>query len=98
MANQPTKPMTAQQLQDVEGLLQTLKDKAQAANQAGDVYMNGIYAQLVSVVAPITTRAHARMHREDRARINKGAKELRKTGQKGAGDPRATNSASKTSA
>ncbi len=87
MATKQTKPITPQQVQDVEGLLQTLKDKAQAAHQAGDIYMNGIYAELVKVVSPITTRAHARMHREDRARINKGVKELRKADQKGA--PRA---------
>lgn len=84
MANKPTKPITPQQVQDVENLLQTLKDKAQAANQAGDVYMNSIYAELVKVVSPITTRAHARMHREDRARINKGVKDLRKADQKAA--------------
>ncbi|HEY0754245.1 MAG TPA: hypothetical protein VGD98_09805 [Ktedonobacteraceae bacterium] len=92
MSTKPMKPITPQQVQDVEGLLQTLKDKAQTAHQAGDIYMNSIYAELVKVVSPITTRAHARMHREDRARINKGVKELRRADQKGA--PRANKNAS----
>jgi hypothetical protein len=88
MANKQVQPITSQQLQDVEDLLQTLKEKAHMANQAGDVYMNSVYADLVKVVFPIATRAHARRHREDRARINKGVKELRKSGQKSA--PRAS--------
>jgi hypothetical protein len=70
---QPT--ITPQQVQDVEGLLQTLKGKAEQAQQSGDVYMSGIYA----VVTPITDRATARLHREDKARLNKGHKALRRS-------------------
>ncbi|HEU5379300.1 MAG TPA: hypothetical protein VFV38_28090 [Ktedonobacteraceae bacterium] len=71
-------PLGDKQVQDVESLLHTLKEKANDAYQAGDVYMNTVYAELVKVVSPIVVRAHARMHREDRARINKNAKSLRK--------------------
>jgi hypothetical protein len=72
-------PITEKQVQDVAGLLTTLKGKAGEAHQAGDVYMSTVYADLVKVVTPIVDRAHARMLREDKARINKNAKSLRKT-------------------
>jgi hypothetical protein len=72
-------PITEKQVQDVEGLLSTLKGKAGDAHQAGDVYMTTVYAELVKVVSPIVQRAHARMIREDKARINKNAKALRKS-------------------
>lgn len=72
-------PITEKQVQDVEGLLSTLKGKAGEAHQASDSYMTTVYAELVKVVSPIVQRAHARMLREDKARINKNAKALRKS-------------------
>jgi hypothetical protein len=71
-------PITEKQIQDVEGLLNTLKGKAAEANKASDVYMSTIYAELVKVVSPIVVKAHARLHRESRAEFNSKAKALRK--------------------
>jgi hypothetical protein len=83
MANEKHRalPITEQQVEDVAALLSTLKGKANEAHSKGDAYMCSVYADLVKVVSPIVQRAHARMHRESNAQINKNARELR-TGQK----------------
>ena len=54
-----------------------LKSKAKAAHEANDVFMMGVYADLIKVTSPIVNRAHARLLREDRAKINAAHKELR---------------------
>ena len=79
-------PISEKQIQDVEGLLATLKGKAAEANKANDVYMSTVYAELVKVVSPIVVRAHARLHRESTAGYNKTAKELRKKANEAAGN------------
>ncbi len=70
-------PVTEQQVQAVEELLSSLKERANNAYSAGDAYMNSVYAELVKVVSPIVQRANARMARESQAQINKNARELR---------------------
>lgn len=70
-------PVTDQQIQDVEGLLHTLKGKARDALANKDPYMASIYAELVKVVSPIVNRAFARKDREEKAELNKGVKTLR---------------------
>ncbi len=65
--------------------LMELKAKAKQAHEANDVFMMGIYTELITVTSPIVNKAHARLLREDRAVINKKHKELRaSTRQEGA--------------
>ena len=54
-----------------------LKQKAKQAHEANDVFMMGIYTDLIKVTSPIVNRAHARLLREERAKINAAHKELR---------------------
>src|SRR5690348_7636734 len=58
-------------------VLSDLKAKAKQAHDSGDVFMMSIMTDLISVASPIVTRAVARLHREERAKINKAHKELR---------------------
>jgi CRISPR/Cas system-associated endonuclease Cas3-HD len=68
----PINPETAKaNLQRVEDLLENLKEDAQKAIAEKDVYMLGVYQEILKVVSPITTRAAARLRREDQAAINK---------------------------
>lgn len=61
-----------------EGLLNQLKSQAEAAHKANDVFLMGVYADLIKVATPVVTKAVARFHREERARLNAMHKDLRK--------------------
>ena len=60
-----------------ENLLQEMKQRAADAHKNNDVFMMSVMAQLLKVVSPIVTKAIARKHREDLARINADHRELR---------------------
>jgi hypothetical protein len=60
-----------------ENLLQEMKQRAAEAHKNNDVFMMSVMAQLLKVVSPIVTKAIARKHREDLARINADHRELR---------------------
>lgn len=60
-----------------EGLLNQLKSQAEQAHKANDVFMMGVYSELIRVATPVVTKAVARFHREERARLNAMHKELR---------------------
>jgi hypothetical protein len=68
---------TSQSVEAAEAFLADLKSKAKQAHDSGDVFMMGILTELIGVTSPIVTKAIARLHREERARINKAHKELR---------------------
>jgi len=61
-----------------EGLLNQLKGQAEQAHKSNDVFMMGVYSELIKVATPVVTRAVARYHREERARLNALHGELRK--------------------
>jgi hypothetical protein len=67
MANQPFKPESLDAALDV---LSLLKDRAADAEKRGDAFTFSLMCQLVKVVSPIVTKAHARMIREERADLN----------------------------
>ena len=71
MATNPNSVETA------EAILQDLKVKAKEAHDKEDVFLMGILTDLIAVASPIVTKAIARQHREERARINAAHKELR---------------------
>jgi hypothetical protein len=58
-------------------LLGDLKTKAKQAEAEEDVFTFGILNDLIRTVSPIVNRAHARLLREENARINKAHKDLR---------------------
>ena len=60
-----------------EGLLNQLKSQAEQAHKANDVFMMSVYSELIKVATPVVTKAVARYHREERARLNAMHKELR---------------------
>jgi len=66
-----------QSVEEAEAFLQSLKEKAQAAHQAEDVFLMGIYTELIGVTSPIINKAISRQLRESRAMINRKHKELR---------------------
>jgi hypothetical protein len=68
----------ASKLERVEALLQDLKQRASAANDAGDLFMVSVYNDLLQVASPIVVRAKARLEREQKAVLNKAERELRK--------------------
>jgi hypothetical protein len=81
MADQPAAQaarMDHSQIEKVADLLSKLKAEARAANDAGDVFMLGVYKELVKVCSPIVMRAYARAEREENAAINQAHKGLRK--------------------
>jgi hypothetical protein len=53
-----------------EGLLQELKQRAEEAHKRNDIFTFNLMRQLIGVTSPIVTKAVARYHREERARIN----------------------------
>jgi len=71
MATNPNSVETA------ETILENLKAEAKKAHEAEDVFLMGILTELIAVASPIVTRAVARQHREERAKINAAHKELR---------------------
>src|SRR5205807_5034611 len=60
-----------------ENLLQELKQRAEAAHKNNDVFTMTLMTELIKVTSPIITRAVNRYHREERARINEMARNLR---------------------
>jgi len=68
----------ADSVEKAETILQNLKIEAKAAHEAKDVFLMGILTDLIAVASPIVTKAVARQHREERAKINKAHAALRK--------------------
>jgi len=64
-------------VEKAETILQNLKTEAKAAHEAKDVFLMSILTELIGVVSPIVTKAVARQHREERAKINAAHKALR---------------------
>ncbi|HEX3641783.1 MAG TPA: hypothetical protein VHV10_10870 [Ktedonobacteraceae bacterium] len=60
-----------------ETILENLKAEAKKAHDAEDVFLMGIMTDLIAVASPIVTKAIARQHREERAKINAAHKALR---------------------
>jgi hypothetical protein len=58
-------------------LLTDLKSRAKQAESEDDVFTFGILNDMIKRVSPIVTKAHARLIREENARINKAHKDLR---------------------
>ncbi len=72
-----TRNLDPTKLERVADLLQDLKGRAQAAYQAGDLFMLAVYNDLLQVASPIVVKAHARLEREEKAALNKVEKTLR---------------------
>jgi hypothetical protein len=68
----------ADSVEKAETILQNLKAEAKVAHEAKDVFLMGILTDLIAVASPIVTKAIARQHREQRAKINAAHKALRK--------------------
>ncbi len=68
----------ADSVEKAETILQNLKAEAKKAHEAKDVFLMGILTDLIAVASPIVTKAIARQHREQRAKINKAHAALRK--------------------
>jgi len=66
-----------QSVEAAEDLLAEMKQRANEAEQKGDVFMHAVMADLIKVASPIVTKAIARLHREELARLNATRKELR---------------------
>jgi hypothetical protein len=64
-------------VETAETILENLKAEAKKAHEAEDVFLMGILTELIGVASPIVTKAVARQHREERAKINAAHKELR---------------------
>jgi predicted N-acyltransferase len=73
MADQKTNNSVA----SAENLLAQLKQQAEQAHKSGDGFMMGVYVELIRVATPVVTKAIARYHREERARINQLRSEIR---------------------
>jgi hypothetical protein len=81
MTNEPAAQAASvdhSQIEKVSALLSKLKAEARAASDEGDVFMLGVYKELIKVCSPIVMRAYARAEREENAAINKAHKGLRK--------------------
>jgi len=73
MADKATNPnaFNPQSLNAAQDVLMDLKKKAADAEKHGDAFTFGIMNQLVKVVSPIVTKAHARLIREEKAEMNR---------------------------
>ena len=71
MATNPNSVETA------EAILADLKAKAKIAYEQEDSFLMGVLTELIGVASPIVTKAVARQHREQRAKINAAHKKLR---------------------
>jgi len=76
MANE-TKSPTTKAVESAENLLAELKKRAEDAHRANDEFTLRLMQDLIKVTSPIVTKALARFHREERARINNLASQLR---------------------
>jgi hypothetical protein len=79
-----TPQFTSASVEAAQDLLNDIKDKAKQAHDSGDVFMLGVMTEVLGVVSPIVTKAVARLHREERSRVNKAHKELRAKVREGA--------------
>jgi hypothetical protein len=70
--------VTSESVEAAEAVLTDLKAKAKKAHEDEDAFMMGLMTDLISAASPIVTRAINRLHREDRAKINKAHAKLRK--------------------
>jgi len=61
-----------------EKVLADLKSEAEAAFKAEDVFLMGIFTEMLKTVSPIVTKAIERSMRESRAAINADHASLRK--------------------
>jgi hypothetical protein len=73
-------------LNAAQDVLMDLKSKASEAERRGDAYTFGLMNQLVKVVSPIVTKAHARLLREEKADLNKRHQTLKANAQKPSGN------------
>jgi hypothetical protein len=85
MANSTPLPVNDEDVEEVEGLLRDLKNKAAEANDKGNVVMLSLYADLLKLVSPQVQKLRARVDREEMARVNKAHKEMRKAKRESAG-------------
>jgi len=76
MANDTKNPST-NSVASAENLLAELKQRAEDAHKRNDSFTFRLMQELIKVTSPIVTRAIARFHREERARINQLGQELR---------------------
>ena len=74
MANEPKAPTA---VESAENLLVELKQRAEAAHKANDIFTLTLMSELIKVTSPIVTKAVNRYHREERARINQLRQQLR---------------------
>jgi len=74
MANDPKQNNS---VATAENLLAEMKQRAADAHKNNDVFMMSVMSQLLKVVSPIVTKAIARQHREDLAKINADHREMR---------------------
>lgn len=81
-----TNPINQASLDRVDALLTDLKTRASAAQEAGDVFVMGVYVEIISVVSPIVRKAHNRLERENLAAIRKARKEMRTAVKQNEGD------------
>jgi hypothetical protein len=72
MANEAKGPNAVER---AETLLRDLKRQAEEAYKAGDQFYFKLMCNLIKLVSPEVTKAVARYHREERARINSLGKE-----------------------
>ncbi len=64
-------------LDAAQDVLSDLKARAKDAEDKGDVFTFGLMNELIKVVSPIVTKAHARLIREERAQHNAAFKALK---------------------
>ena len=67
MANEAKRPTP---VESAENLLAELKQRAEDAYKRDDQFTFKLMRQLIGVTSPVVTKAVARYHREERARIN----------------------------
>lgn len=78
MSTQIDPTSTRKNVERVQGLLEAMKQDAQAAAQAQDAYMLSVYEELLSVASPIVMKAIHRLEREELASIRRSLKEAKK--------------------
>jgi predicted N-acyltransferase len=76
MANEQKGPTP---VESAENLLRELKQRAEAAHKANDIFTLTLMSELIKVTSPIVTKAVNRYHREERARINQLRQQLRES-------------------
>jgi hypothetical protein len=71
-----TVPITIQDVETVENLLHEMKERANEADQQGNLFLLDCFADIVKLVAPRVEQFRARFEREERADINRRRKAL----------------------